>query len=117
MIDVEDYKPYFSTIPANMRKKAGFVYFVRNKQLGLIKIGMTINPNKRIKDIRNMSGCDVETLLLIPCVDYKDLEIDLHRAFASDRHEFGEWFNPSEAIRNFININHLDFGVCEENYE
>jgi len=113
MIDMDYFQPFFGDIPTENRNNAGFVYFIKNKQLSLIKIGYSKNPTKRIRDIENMSGCDIDVLLLIPCVLYKELEKELHDLFSNDRHRIGEWFNPSNKIKDFININSLDFGdIC-----
>ena len=99
---------YNSELKSN---KIGYVYIIKNKTLHTIKIGKSVNPRKRIRDIQNAAGCEMETIALIPCKLYSELEKDLHSEFGQDRLDYGEWFNLSTNIRQFIDMIDVDWGV------
>ena len=77
-----------------------FVYFVTDGHK--IKIGKTINPNKRKLEIQTGNGTKLFFIALIPCKTEEDsyeLESALHIIYSKDR-DSGEWFD----IKHYINI-------------
>jgi hypothetical protein len=74
-----------------------YVYFIKSEQLGLIKIGKSTNPVKRIC---NMQTSTPDRLVLLGYSD-QHTEKELHHRFSSLR-QTGEWFSPSEDLLRFI---------------
>lgn len=85
-------------LKARMRSRAliepnqyGGVYFVLSKASGLVKIGFSDNTDKRIKSLSTQSGNDLETLVVVQCRNYKEVEIFVHKKWRLNRIR-GEWF-------------------------
>lgn len=74
----------------NKKSKKGntHTYVIKDKNDGLIKIGRSTTPKKRIKTISTTSGRDLEVLIIIN----DDVEKELHTRFSNIRVN-GEWFN------------------------
>lgn len=71
--------------------KLGHVYIVDNG-LGMVKIGRTINPERRIRAIETQTGIELKNTYVSPkCSNYESLEITAHKEFAKYRVK-GEWF-------------------------
>ncbi len=68
------------------------LYFIRSLDSGLIKIGHSTNPDKRIKQLRLSTGERLE-FVCVGVGGYEHEQI-LHERFDSDRVR-GEWFRPS----------------------
>jgi hypothetical protein len=77
------------------------IYFVQAQSLGLIKIGVAIDPMVRIGELRCGSPDILNMLGLIWSDDAQALEGRLHRQFR-DHRRHGEWFNPAPAILAYI---------------
>lgn len=102
------------------------VYFIQNKFTKNIKIGISKDPYKRMRQLQTASGDPLEMLLFIN-TDGNDkmMERDLHDFF-SDTRCIGEWFSPSKEIMAFIegyriclsnkeiNKNNMEFNFKEE---
>lgn len=73
------------------RDKSGYIYLARS-ETGHFKIGLSINPAKRIKIFDTKMPVAVELIHTIPADDMRQAEGILHETFADKRHE-GEWFN------------------------
>ena len=73
------------------------VYFVEYD--GLIKIGFSKNPSKRIRALMDNSPMELIPRLIID--GGFDLEQSLHDKFRNDRYK-GEWHFKSQAIADFI---------------
>jgi len=73
------------------RDKSGYVYLAKS-ETGHFKIGLSINPAKRIKIFDTKMPVAVELVHTIPADDMRQAEGILHGRFADKRHE-GEWFN------------------------
>ena len=79
------------------------VYFIKNNNNGLIKIGKSNNIKnrfKRIKDTFKFLGLDNGEIYLVDsifCKNYSELESDLHNMFKEFR-KAGEWFSISELM-------------------
>ena len=76
------------------------VYFLENRTTGLIKIGVTKNFPNRLSAIRSKFRGD-EIIPIGYLKNGRTVEKLLHFMF-SDSREFGEWFEPVDGIRQFI---------------
>ncbi len=84
-------------------KQPEYVYLIEN-QLGLHKIGISLNPLKRFKTISLNSGLSVVKYHLSPlCFNARSIEQQLHARFASFRTS-GEWFSgvDFETLKNAL---------------
>ncbi len=72
-------------------------YFVLHSFSGDIKIGLSIDPGKRVRSLQTASSRKLE---LIGTID-GDRESELHKRFAKCRVR-GEWFHPTPALKNYI---------------
>lgn len=71
----------------------GYVYFIRQKNEDLFKIGMTrSDPYARMKSIQTGIPHELELFNVIPTDNPSKLEKELHDIF-KDYHLRGEWFN------------------------
>ncbi len=77
------------------------VYFMRNKENGNIKIGASIHPKKRKKEIQRLVGKPIEILKIISAGGFK-MEKELHSKFR-EYNIHGEWFTPSKKLIKYIN--------------
>lgn len=58
-----------------------------------LKIGISVDPSKRVVQIKNASGIEVEIVKTWDCrIDAFIVEKSLHVLFEDSR-EIGEWFN------------------------
>lgn len=73
-------------------KKAGYVYFIKNKSTGLTKIGCSSNIEKRIKSLQVGSSEKLECFLRILDINYRKLEKKFHKVLNNYR-IIGEWFD------------------------
>jgi len=77
-----------------------YVYFIRSHGPdGLIKIGWSKNPEKRMAYFRASSPVSLDLLFFME--GGESLAEKLHKLFAAD-HSHGAWFSPSEGILEFI---------------
>lgn len=74
-------------------KAATKTYFILNTSTKLIKIGRSVRPSKRIKDIQGMAGAKLELLAVID----SDIEAELHIQFKQYRRT-GEWFEDKDGF-------------------
>lgn len=75
------------------------IYFIAAPDFGAVKIGLAVNPQKRLSSIQSSCPCDLK--LLAVCFGDREVEQALHRQFAQDRRR-GEWFTLSPAIEQHI---------------
>ena len=68
-------------------------YIVRKIGTTEVKIGKSIQVEKRIRTLQTQSGANLEVLAVIP----KDIENMLHRQFM-DLRTVGEWFDDSKGL-------------------
>jgi hypothetical protein len=68
-------------------------YIVRKQGSKEVKIGRSVQVDKRIRTIETQSGYQLEVLAIIP----KDIENMLHKQFAEFR-TVGEWFDDSKGL-------------------
>jgi hypothetical protein len=79
-------------------KREGFTYFVQSDEGGPVKIGFSVKPIERLKGLQTGSPVKLKILGLIN----EDQEDKLHNKFHNFRLH-GEWFIPSQEIKDFIN--------------
>ena len=75
------------------------VYFMLSSSTGLVKIGSSGDPDRRLRDLQMASGERISLLTTEPGGEAH--EKALHRRFKASRVR-GEWFRHSEAIRTHI---------------
>jgi hypothetical protein len=97
--DVDATKEYVKDddIPRNFRR---YVYIAGNK--GKVKVGMSINPEVRVRTLETQSGVTFQDVWISPCVtDHGQLEKDLHAEFSEFR-TIGEYFScPFDVIKSY----------------
>lgn len=69
-----------------------------------MKIGRSVNPNRRIRDLSTLSGRSIiKSFVTVPHFNHKLNETAIHKKFSRDR-TFGEYFNSEfETVVEFIN--------------
>lgn len=72
-------------------KKFGYVYLMRSGN-GYHKIGISKNTRNRLDGLKRQYPVQIEVIHQIACHDYRAVERNLHKMFASKRAEY-EWFN------------------------
>ena len=75
----------------------GYVYFIYIPTLAniiqdAVKIGMTKDLNKRMASLQTGNPYRLQFYKVLKCVDYKKLEVKLHRYF-DDKKILNEWFD------------------------
>ena len=85
----------------------GQVYVIEN-ELGLVKIGISSKPERRIKEIANASGLKItKKYFSEPCYEFAQIEKKMHHYFSKNRKK-GEWFDIQfDADVNALN-NHFE---------
>ena len=74
----------------------GFVYLIGNDTFGWYKIGKSIHPNIRIKDVGVLLPFTVEVKAVWASQWHGELEAKLHRDFKDRRQGKSEWFAFSQ---------------------
>jgi hypothetical protein len=83
-----------------LRASEGAVYFVQcNGEQGPIKIGVTTDMPKRLRDLQAANPYPLQLLGMV--IGGRVMESALHKRFASTRTN-GEWFGYSAELRGFI---------------
>lgn len=73
--------------------KIGMVYVVRDDAMGRIKIGTSLNPLQRLRDLQTGSSTPLRLLALFPGGRYAEQQFHkLH----PDRRLDGEWFEDGD---------------------
>src|SRR3990167_8843567 len=79
-------------------KTPGVVYIAQNPVGGEIKIGFTIQPEVRLKNLRReYAGCEKLVFVATIEVPNGEYELTLHRMFDELRIE-NEWFTPCQVL-------------------
>lgn len=87
-----------SAIKKEPSKTIEKTYVVRKSGTSEIKIGRSMQAERRIKTLKTQSGCNLDTLIIIN----KNIETAMHRKFSHLR-TIGEWFDDSSMdIQDFI---------------
>lgn len=77
----------------------GYVYFVHAKKTGLIKIGTSIQPSKRIAALKNGSPDHLRLIAIMP--GGRTTEALIHERFENCRKR-GEWFEATADLISYI---------------
>lgn len=92
-------------LTGSMKIGMPYVYFVWAVGSGMVKIGKSVNPFKRIDGLR--TGCPYD-LVMVLCLPQRRWisELELHRAFKHlrVREKKGEWFWFEDDILDLINL-------------
>ena len=85
----------FSEMLLSKCKEKGNIktYFFRNTKTKDIKIGKSINPKERLKQVQGMAGAKLEIIAIID----KDIETVLHNKFKKYK-SHSEWFNDKDGL-------------------
>jgi hypothetical protein len=75
-------------------KKAGYMYVIKAPSLQY-KIGVSADPEHRLRTLCHISGMELKFVLLKKTEDYKKLERVIHKEYKNFR-VLGEWFLLSE---------------------
>lgn len=75
------------------------VYFARDKLNGLVKIGFSASPERRLQMIQSKEGRDLEVLAFID--GGREVEKMLHEQLRSSQAEY-EWFNWTPEVQNAV---------------
>ena len=78
---------------------SNFVYFIKSGATGSIKIGVSKDPLRRLADLQNASGEELELIGVIK--GNRNREKALHERFAHGNVR-GEWFTPSDDLMREI---------------
>lgn len=81
------------------KKFKGYIYFIQGQYGGAIKVGFSIDPRKRLKELQTGYPDTLRILLMIP--GDEATERTLHRQFEGARLK-GEWFRPDDCLINGI---------------
>ena len=71
-----------------------FVYLIQSQEDGYYKIGVSTNPQKRLKQLKTGNSSELKFIEIYQCEFADKVERTLHRRYAHLRKE-GEWFNLS----------------------
>jgi len=84
----------------NRRKDAeGYIYFLLAEDTGLVKIGFTVDPGRRIRALQTSSPVKLTLLGKVPGDRWR--EERFHLVFR-DLREHGEWFRLEGKLKEFI---------------
>lgn len=79
------------------------VYFISAEETARVKIGYSIDPHRRLAQLKTGSPCTLKMAGIIKNTS-ASLENKLHKKFSADRIN-GEWFHMSSEIKTFISEN------------
>ncbi len=79
------------------------IYFIQQEADGPIKIGVSTDPCKRLRQLQTSTQYKLRLVALLPDpVRERDwTEASIHKSFAH-LHISGEWFRPEPELTNFI---------------
>lgn len=82
------------------------IYFLHAPAVNLVKIGRSIDPERRFAELRLLSPVDLVVIGMI-AGDAPE-EAKLHQRFAA-LHSHGEWFHATTDLRDFISVETLSY--------
>lgn len=91
-------------------KVSGWVYFLESQANLYIKIGWTVNLDRRFRTISTMSPVPIKVLGVM--AGGEEVERKVHFRFSESCHH-GEWFEPSDSLHDFIR-EHASSGMEDE---
>ena len=75
------------------------IYFIQSDENGLIKIGSSTDPERRLRELQTSSNAPLRILLTLPGTSEE--EALLHERFRNYRQQ-GEWYLPLKELLDFI---------------
>lgn len=90
-------------------EKLTFTYFIQDES-GNIKIGKSVNPEKRFIESQVGNASKLTLLLYI----FGNKEKQLHQKFDFYRIRNSEWFKPNKQLKRFIEERIEGFGFIKE---
>lgn len=85
-----------------MTVEESVIYFIEDRDTGLIKIGYTITIRERLAQLRSVEN-NPRLRLLATTPGGRHLENLIHVALDGTRHH-REWFHPSDALTSLLNL-------------
>lgn len=86
---------------SEMNRRLGYpaphVYFARSSREGLVKIGMSAHPIRRMWSLRSTEKCAVQLITSVEVYEPGQFFERFAQALAADKHVRGEWFALSDA--------------------
>ena len=80
-----------------------YVYAIRNNDTGNIKLGISRDPHKRLKQLQ--TGCDGALIIIAMKLAENGYKDESYNHFINQRHHiYGEWFNNECDLTNFNTI-------------
>ena len=89
-----------------LENPAGYVYVIKDNRYHKFKIGRTINPKSRLRDIQRNEVGQLEYIHLVRTEDAKATEKNLHERYAKFRiRKDREWFELGESqLQDILNL-------------
>ena len=90
--------------------KPGYLYLIEQEQTGFFKIGVSINPEKRLNQLKTSSPTELKLITKIYTNDMYTLEKLFHKLFVRKNSTLGEgkkWKNNREWF--FLNLNDINY--------
>ena len=87
--------------PTPTMNRRSFVYFAHEPSTGLVKIGFSSNPTRRVMELGSPCRGGHRLTLLASFPGDKPRELELHRKFAHLRTS-GEWFRAEPELLDFV---------------
>lgn len=82
-----------------------YIYFIQSEIGGPIKIGITVHPRKRLKEMQAVNPFELRFVALQRGTFFEEKQY--HKQFANQRLH-GEWFGPSQKLSDLVK----KIGVC-----
>lgn len=79
----------------------GWIYFIQNTVTGNIKIGKSLDPEDRLRNIQTGNDCLLEIVHKVFVKDMETEEVYYHNKFAHLR-LLGEWFKCGPELKEFL---------------
>jgi len=100
------FQEWVNNRPTRQSDRSGsIIYYVERLDNGLIKIGTTVNIEKRMMDLRrdvHRVNCETDLVLLAQHAGSFQTEKAIHRLFPDERIGRSEWFRPSARLQSHI---------------
>lgn len=104
---LEDRKRFWNNnIKSKDEDESGYIYFVKEKMNGTVKIGKTKNPHTRLRLFEVKLPFEIEILNKVKVKDRHKAEDKLHGHF-EDKNKNGEWFELEEDVKESIRNNDI----------
>lgn len=98
------------------KEKSGWIYFIEGEITKRIKIGFSVDPDKRLKELSTGSAEELSLLAAYPGTIA--IEKDIHRQLESSRIK-GEWFDNTLDVKEIMGFLYWESQVriCWNNHQ